>query len=298
MQPFCIRDVGLFKELVYNKEKRSDFMEKIFSYLIDKYSGVGKNFIDAFLIFLFGWYGIKILIHFIVKMMNRSHIDPIVINFVKSIIHIGLKITLLITVIAQLGVPVTSFVAVLTTAGAAIVLGLQDSMKGIVSGIVILFAKPFVKGDIIEVNTYIGKIQEIQLLYTILMTFDNKMVVIPNNELASSTFVNYSHEDKRRVDMTIDIHYHNDVELAKKLIMNVINQHPYTLKEPLVYVRVSEYRENSIAISLRVWTETEHYYDLKDDLTEQIKKALDREGIVIPYSQLDVHVHNSDETQN
>ena len=154
------------------------------------------------------------------------------------------------------------------------------------------------KGDIIEVNTYIGKIQEIQLLYTILMTFDNKMVVIPNNELASSTFVNYSHEDKRRVDMTIDIHYHNDVELAKKLIMNVINQHPYTLKEPLVYVRVSEYRENSIAISLRVWTETEHYYDLKDDLTEQIKKAFDREGIVIPYSQLDVHVHNSDETQN
>ena len=230
--------------------------------------------------------------------MNRSHIDPIVINFVKSIIHIGLKIILLITVIAQLGVPVTSFVAVLTTAGAAIVLGLQDSMKGIVSGIVILFAKPFVKGDIIEVNTYIGKIQEIQLLYTILMTFDNKMVVIPNNELASSTFVNYSHEDKRRVDMTIDIHYHNDVELAKKLIMNVINQHPYTLKEPLVYVRVSEYRENSIAISLRVWTETEHYYDLKDDLTEQIKKAFDREGIVIPYSQLDVHVHNSDETQN
>ncbi len=207
-------------------------------------------------------------------MMNRSHIDPIVINFVKSIIHIGLKIILLITVIAQLGVPVTSFVAVLTTAGAAIVLGLQDSMKGIVSGIVILFAKPFVKGDIIEVNTYIGKIQEIQLLYTILMTFDNKMVVIPNNELASSTFVNYSHEDKRRVDMTIDIHYHNDVELAKKLIMNVINQHPYTLKEPLVYVRVSEYRENSIAISLRVWTETEHYYDLKDDLTEQIKKGL------------------------
>ena len=91
---------------------------------------------------------------------------------------------------------------------------------------------------------------------------------------------------------------HNDVELAKKLIMNVINQHPYTLKEPLVYVRVSEYRENSIAISLRVWTETEHYYDLKDDLTEQIKKAFDREGIVIPYSQLDVHVHNSDETQN
>ncbi len=119
---------------LYIIKRKGVILWKNFSYLIDKYSGVGKNFIDAFLIFLFGWYGIKILIHFIVKMMNRSHIDPIVINFVKSIIHIGLKIILLITVIAQLGVPVTSFVAVLTTAGAAIVLGLQDSMKGIVSG--------------------------------------------------------------------------------------------------------------------------------------------------------------------
>ena len=113
----------------------------------------------------------------------------------------------MITVIGQLGVSVTSLVAVLTTAGAAIVLGLQDSMKGVVSGIIILFAKPFVKGDTIEVGNYVGKIQEIQLLYTILMTFDNKMVVIPNNELASSTFVNYSHEDIRRVDMSMDVHY-------------------------------------------------------------------------------------------
>lgn len=267
-------------------------MEKFIQDTIDKYSKVGVNIIDAMVVFIIGWYSIKILIHFIVKMMKRSQVDPIVINFVKSIINIGTKIILLITVISQLGVPVTSFVAVLTTAGAAIVLGLQDSMKGVVSGIVILFAKPFVKGDIIEVNNYIGKIQEIQLLYTILMTFDNKMVVIPNNELASSTFVNYSHEDVRRVDMTFDIHYESDVELAKKLIMQVIENHPYSLKEPIPYVRVSEYKENSIAIGIRVWTKTENYYDLKDDLMEQTKIIFDKNAIMIPYNQLDIHVHN------
>lgn len=265
----------------------NQFIEK----LISKYSDVGMNILDAVLIFIIGWYGIKIFIHFIIKMMKRSQVDPIVIDFVKSIISIGLKIIVIITVISKLGVPVTSFVAVLTTAGAAIVLGLQDSMKGVVSGIVILFAKPFVKGDIIEVNNYIGKIQEIQLLYTILMTFDNKMVVIPNNELASSTFVNYSHEDKRRVDITLDIHYDNDVELAKKIILDTINQHPYALKEPIPYVRVSEYKDSAIAVSLRVWSETEHYYELKDDLMEQIKEAFDKNDIKIPYSQIDVHIH-------
>lgn len=262
------------------------------------YQGLGKNIIDAILIFIIGWYLTKIIIHFIVKMMKKSSIDPIVISFVKSIIDVALKVIVIITAVGELGVSTASLVAVLTTAGAAIVLGLKDSMTGVVSGFIILFAKPFVKGDTIEVNGYIGKIQEIQMLYTILLTFDNKMVVIPNNELASSTFVNYSHEDIRRVDMTMNIHYDNDVELAKKLIMEVVEKHPYSLKEPLPYVRVSEYKDHSIAISIRVWAKTENYYDLKDDLTEQIKIVFDKSGIIIPYNQLDIHVHNHENNNN
>jgi small conductance mechanosensitive channel len=276
--------------------KRGIGMNNILQTFIDKYTNVGLNLVDALIVFILGWYGTKILLHILERMMKKSNVDPIVINFVKSIANVGLRVIVIITVIGQLGVSVTSLVAVLTTAGAAIVLGLQDSMKGIVSGIIILFAKPFVKGDIIEVNNYIGKIQEIQLLYTILMTFDNKMVVIPNNELASSTFVNYSHEDIRRVDMTMDIHYESDVEVAKQIIMEVINQHPYALKEPLPYVRVSEYKDHAIAIGLRVWAQTEHYYDLKDDLVEQIKASFDENGISIPYTQIDVHIHQSDKS--
>lgn len=271
-------------------------MNDLLQTFIDKYTNVGLNLVDALIVFILGWYGTKILIHILVRMMKKSNVDPIVINFVKSIANVGLRIIVIITVIGQLGVSVTSLVAVLTTAGAAIVLGLQDSMKGVVSGIIILFAKPFVKGDIIEVNNYIGKIEEIQLLYTILMTFDNKMVVIPNNELASSTFVNYSHEDIRRVDMTMDIHYESDVELAKQLIMDVIEKHPYALKEPVPYVRVSEYKDHAIAIGLRVWAQTDYYYELKDDLMEQIKQSFDQHGIAIPYSQLDVHIHQSDKS--
>lgn len=263
-------------------------MSKVINYFIDR----GQVILDALLVFVVGWYLAKIVLHIIVKMMERSKIDSIVVSFIKSGLDIAFKALVIITAIAQLGVDTSSFVTVLATVGAAIVLGLKDSMTGIVSGMIILFAKPFVKGDIIEVNGYIGKIEEIQLLYTYLMTFDNKMVVIPNNELASSTFVNYSHEDIRRVDLNFDIHYENDVEKAKALILEVAGAHKNALKEPMPYARVAQYGENAITIAMRVWTKTENYYTLRDDLLEQIKQAFDENGIVIPYSQVDVHIHN------
>ena len=263
-------------------------MSKVINYFIDR----GQVILDAVLVFVVGWYLAKIVLHIVVKMMERSKIDSIVVSFIKSGLDIAFKALVIITAIAQLGVDTSSFVTVLATVGAAIVLGLKDSMTGIVSGMIILFAKPFVKGDIIEVNGYIGKIEEIQLLYTYLMTFDNKMVVIPNNELASSTFVNYSHEDIRRVDLNFDIHYENDVEKAKALILEVAGAHKNALKEPMPYARVAQYGENAITIAMRVWTKTENYYTLRDDLLEQIKQAFDENGIVIPYSQVDVHIHN------
>lgn len=261
-------------------------MQKIITYFETK----GQNVIDALLVFVLGWYGVKLLIYIIKRMMKRSGVDPIVTSFVQSILEVGLKLIVIVTTLAQLGVETSSLVTVIATAGAAIVLGLKDSMSGVVSGMIILFTKPFVKGDILEVNGYIGKIKEIQLLYTILMTFDNKMVVIPNNELASSTFVNYSHEEKRRVDLNFDIHYENDVKKAKELIQSVIEKHPYTLKDEEIYVRVSEYKESAITLSLRVWTLTEHYFDLKDDLIEEVKAVFDKNHICIPYSQVDIHI--------
>lgn len=289
---FVDKMVDFYKLIMYRKD--GVVMTNFLQTFIDKYSAVGLNILDALIVFVIGWYGAKLLLKMIKKAMNRAEIDPIVTSFVSSIVNWGLRIIVVITVIGQLGVSTTSLVAVLTTAGAAIVLGLQDYMKGIVSGFVILLAKPFVKGDIIEINGYIGKIQEIQILYTFLTTFDNKMVVIPNNDLADTIFVNYSHEDVRRVDINMDIDYANDVEKAKRLILEVIQKHPLTLHTPAPYARVGEYKDSAISIALRVWTKTENYYDLKDDLLEQIKVVFDENNISIPYSQLDVHVHQSD----
>ena len=261
-----------------------DFM----NYFINK----GQPLLDAVIAFVIGWYGAKILLYIVIKMLKKSTIDPIVISFIKSVLNVALKVLVIVTSIAQLGVNISSLVSVLATAGAAIVLGLKDSMSGVVSGIVILMTKPFVKGDIIEVNGYIGKIEEIQMLYTFLITFDNKMVVIPNNELSSSTFVNYSHEDIRRIDMTFDIHYDSDVEKAKAIILDVVEKHTLALKEPEAYARVSQYKDSAISIALRVWVKTEDFYVLKDDLMEEIKREFDNNNIAIPYQQIDIHVHN------
>lgn len=262
---------------------------------IEKYTNVGMNMIDALIIFILGWYLVKIVLHFLSKMMKRSKVDPIIENFLLSILNVGLKVIVVITVIAELGVPTTSLVAVLTTAGAAIALGIQDSMKGIVSGFTILFSKPFTKGDIIEIDNYVGTVQEIQLLYTILMTFDNKMVVIPNNELVSSSFVNYSHEDIRRVTITFDIHYQNDVEQLKTAIMEVIEKQPHALKDPAPYIKISEYKEQSLTLAIWVWAKNEYVYELNDQLLLQIKHLFDRYHVVMPMKRLDVYVHREDE---
>ena len=255
---------------------------------LDYFINKGQPILDSIITFIIGWYLAKLLLYILIKMLKKSTMDPIVISFIKSILNVSLKVLVIVTCIAQLGVNISSLVTVLATAGAAIVLGLKDSMSGVVSGIVILMTKPFVKGDIIEVNGYIGKIEEIQMLYTFLITFDNKMVVIPNNELSSSTFVNYSHEDMRRIDMNFDI----DVEKAKAIILDVISKHPLTLEEPEAYARVSQYKDNAISIALRVWVKTEDFYILKDDLMEQIKREFDNNNIIIPYQQVDIHIHN------
>lgn len=272
------------------KEKGLIYMSSILQTMIDKYSNVAMNIFDALVVFLIGWYGTKYLVKIVKRMLTNAEVDPIVSNFLGSIAMWALRIIVIITAISTLGVSTTSLVAVLTTASAAIVLGMQDYMKGIVSGFVILLAKPFVKGDLIEINGYLGKIEEIQMLYTFLITFDNKMVVIPNNDLAGNVFVNYSHEDTRRVDIELEVDYRTDVELAKRLILEVVQKHPMTLENPIPYARVSKYGDSAITITLRVWTQTDHYYTLKDDLMEQIKAIFDQNDISIPFPQVDVHM--------
>lgn len=265
-------------------------INKMIDFVYNKMGDILTVLLSAAIVFVIGWWLSKILSRIIVKMIKKANVDEIVVDFIETVLNIVLKVLVVIMTVSKLGVDTTSLVAVLTTAGATIVLGLKDSASGVVSGITILFSKPFAKGDVIEVNGYIGKVLEIQLLYTILLTLDNKRVVVPNNELASSTIINYSFMDTRRIELSIDVHYDTDVEKAKRVISHVVESHPLTLKDPEPFVRVEEYRDSSIGIAVRVWVDNDNFVNVKADILENIMKAFIKEGIEMPYPQVDVHV--------
>lgn len=265
-------------------------INKMIDFVYNKMGDFLTVLLSAAIVFVIGWWLSKILSRIIVKMIKKANVDEIVVDFIETVLNIVLKVLVVIMTVSKLGVDTTSLVAVLTTAGATIVLGLKDSASGVVSGITILFSKPFAKGDVIEVNGYIGKVLEIQLLYTILLTLDNKRVVVPNNELASSTIINYSFMDTRRIELSIDVHYDTDVEKAKRVISHVVESHPLTLKDPEPFVRVEEYRDSSIGIAVRVWVDNDNFANVKADILENIMKAFIKEGIEMPYPQVDVHV--------
>ena len=125
------------------------------------------------------------------------------------------------------------------------------------------------------------------------MTFDNKMVVIPNNDLVSSSFVNYSHEDIRRVTMTVELHPDSDVQKFKSALMKVIEQHPYALKEPAPVVKIGEYKERSVSMQIWVWSKNEYFYDLNDDLWVAVRDIFKEQNIKIPSQQIDVHIQQN-----
>lgn len=265
-------------------------IEKVISYWINKAASLGGNLFDAAMTFIIGYIICRVLLKVVVKMLKRSTIDEIIVDFLKMALDIALKIILVIMTASSLGLNTTSLIAVLTTCGAAVVLGLQDSASGIVSGITLLLSKPFSKGDLIEVNGYTGKVLEIEMLYTILMTLDNKRVIIPNNELAGDVIINYSFEDVRRVDFNIEVDYAANILEVKDLINDVIAKHPMAMNEPEPYVRVDEYKDSSVSVVVRVWCKTDDYFALRADLLEEIKIILDKNDISMAYPQLDVHI--------
>ena len=191
-----------------------------------------------------------------------------------------------------LGVPATSFIAVLTTCAAAVGLALQGSLSNFAGGIMILLFKPFKVGDYIEAAGESGTVSEISVVYTELLTLDNKRITIPNGTLTNSVIENYSSEDLRRVDLTFNTSYDCDLETVKSVINKVIENNPKALKNPEPFVRLSAHNDSALTYTVRIWCKNADYWDVNFDTIENVKKAFDENGITIPYNQIDVHIDN------
>lgn len=224
------------------------------------------------------------------KAMEHHNVDIGVIQFLSAVVKYGLYIILIMTILSLFGVATTSVVAVLGSAGVAIGLALQGSLSNFAGGVLILLLKPFKVGDYIIQNGNEGTVYEISLFYTKLRTGDNKVVVVPNGILSNNTLVNVSHMDRRRVDIVVGIAYEADIKTAKNIMYRLAQSEEGRIAEEEAVVFVSDLGASSVDIGVRLWVKAENYWAVKWRLTENIKYAMDENGISIPYQQIDVQI--------
>lgn len=217
--------------------------------------------------------------------------DPSLSKFLCGLASIVLKILLLISVASMVGIATTSFIAIIGAAGLAIGLALQGSLANFAGGVLILIFKPFKVGDTIEAQGFLGAVIEINILYTIINTFDNRRIIIPNGALSNASLVNVSYYDTRRCDLTFAIHYDADIEKAKAIVQQCLDEDERVLKDPAPRIAVGSLGEYSVNLIVRPWTKTDDLWPVYWDMQEKVKKAFNTGGITIPFPQRSVHLY-------
>jgi small conductance mechanosensitive channel len=244
----------------------------------------------AMLILFVGFFFIGKIGKLVYLAINKKTEDPALALFTQRLTRIALKVMLVLSVASQMGIETTSFLAALGAAGLAIGLALQGSLSNFAGGVLILIFKPFRVGDVIESGGHAGKVTRIDILHTILSTFDNKAVVLPNAQVANSSLVNFTTQETRRVDLSIGISYDENIAKVREVILQVISGESRVLPDPEPIVVVVGFGDSSVNLSVRVWTKTEDFWAVYWNLMEQVKYAFDEKGIVIPFPQRDVHM--------
>lgn len=277
-----------------------EFFEKIFTEetltsILKFLTSAGIKLIVSAAILIIGFKLVNLLVKKMKKGKLFKKIDGSVKSFITSFSSIALKAVLLITVAAYLGVPMSSMVALVASAGVAIGLALQGGLSNIASGIMIIIFRPFSVGDFIENAGQSGTVDSIGIFHTTLATPDNKKVVIPNSVLTSQTLVNYSAEKTRRVDLDYTAAYECDIEKVKAIIMDTAKAIPEAMKlndKTPIEVMVVSHDASAIRYRIRIWCYAEDYWTIAFAMNENVKKAFDEKGIEIPYNKMDVTVVN------
>lgn len=249
------------------------------------------KFVAAILVLIIGWFIIEFLNRGIRKFFDRVNLDKALESFIMSLANVALKVILLVVVATMFGVQTTSLVALLGAAGLAVGLALQGSLSNFAGGVLILLFKPFKIGDYIEAQGESGTVKNIQIFNTILNTVDNKIVVMPNGNLANDVIINYTDQKYRRLDLVFGIGYNDDIKKAKQVLEAAVvsDKRVLTGTDFKPQIVVGNLGESSVDIWCRVWVKTDEYWGLKFDKLEEVKEAFDKNGITIPFPQRDVH---------
>ncbi len=262
------------------------FAKKGIDYVVD----VAPMLLLAIVVLFVGLRVIKGAVKLLNKGFEKKNTDTTLRPFIISLVSIGLKAMLFISIASMLSIETTSFVAVLGAAGLAVGLALQGTLANFAGGVLILLFKPFKVGDLVEAQGHFGEILEIQIFVTKITTPNNQVAIIPNGILSNGSLINYSALGKIRVDLTIGISYDADIRKAKEILLEAMNKDSKTLKDPAPFVGVSELGDSSVNLAVRPWATPTDYWDVYFDTLENCKIALDNAGITIPFPQTDVHL--------
>lgn len=231
-----------------------------------------------------GWWLISTVTGQIGVVLGKRSVDKTLQSFVGSLVNIALKIMLIISVASMIGVQTTSFVAALGAAGLAIGLALQGSLSNFAGGVLILLFRPFKVGDTIEVQNVYGTVDSILIFHTVILSPDNKRIVVPNGSLSNGVIINFSSEPLRKVVFDVGVDYSANLETARKVLMGLCND-TRIHTEPAPIVVVTTLGDSAVILSLRVWADNADYWDLMFLFNEKARDALAQKGIGIPFPQ-------------
>lgn len=268
-------------------------LDDLVKWLIDKAGSV----LIAVLFIAIGLKIVSLVVRFFQRSFEKSRLDTSVAGFLVSIIRVVCYILVFITAASIVGVEVTSFVTILGTASMAIGLALQGALSNLAGGVLILMLKPFAVGDYIIENdkNMEGTVMSIDIFYTRLLTYDNKVVVIPNGILTNNSLVNVTNELSRKLELKIGIAYESNIQQVKNLIYNILEQDNRILAEQPKDVFIDSFDESGMTLGIRAWVNTEEYWNTLWDLREKVKETFDENNIEIPYNHLDVNVRKEEE---
>lgn len=270
-------------------EKLTDFSSLIQAKVVD----YAPKVILAVLTLVIGFAIIGWITKKITKTLKKGNVDPTVRPFIGSLISVGLKVLVLFSVAGMFGIETTSFIAIFSALAFAIGLALQGSLGHFASGVLLLIFKPYVVGDLVELDGKTGVVESIQIFTTVLRTLDNKRVILPNGLVTDGVITNISGQGEIRVDMVFGIGYGEDIDKARSVIQQVASTCPQISTEKPVDILVTALADSSVNFDVRPWCNSEHYWDVYYFMHENIKKAFDKESIEIPFPQRSIHMVTS-----
>ena len=233
---------------------------------------------------------VKILMTIVNRLLAKSKLERSLHTFIRTSVKTLLLFLTVLIVATTLGINVTSLIALLSVFGLAVSLAVQNSMSNVAGGIQVLGSKPFVVGDYVEAGGVSGTVADVGIFYTKIRTNDNKMIQVPNSQIANEQIINYTVEEQRRVDLKFTASYDAPVEAVKKALEEVVAGHALVQVTPAPFIRVSNYGDSSIEYTVRAWCATGDYWTVYYDLMEQVKVAFDKAGIEMTYPHINVHM--------